>query len=169
MVKCTLGTVAAFTVLALLGVAGVSSAACPGDAPDVVLACFSAAYSNRDIATLEGVLAPDYMWLTVVPPRVEVFKREDSVSGSLEMFRNPEVESVSLEFHEGYRVVQGEAPATWRIEELRGVLTVKRASVDESAISPLCVTLYVREIAGDAPGYQVYREVFFEGEGCVGK
>jgi hypothetical protein len=169
MVRCTLSTAAAFTVLVLVGPAGVSSAACPGDAPDAVLACFSAAYSNRDVAALEEVLAPDYMWLTVTPPRVEVFRREDSVSGSLEMFRNPEVESVSLEFHDGYRVVQGEDPGTWRIEELRGTLTVKRASVDESAISPLCVTLYVRETAGDAPGYQVYREVFFEGEGCVGK
>jgi hypothetical protein len=169
MVKCTLARAASFTLLAVLVGAGVASAACPGDAPDVVLACFSAAYSNRDVATLEEVLAPDYMWLTVAPPRVEVFRREDSVSGSAEMFRNPEVESVSLEFHDGYRVVQGEEPGTWRIEELRGVLSVKRASVNESAISPLCVTLYVREIAGDAPGYQVYREVFFEGEGCVGK
>lgn len=169
MSKCTLRAVAGFVILALVGVAAVASAACQGDAPDAVLACFSAAYSNRDIATLEAVLAPDYMWVVVAPPRVEVFKREDSVSSSLEMFRNPEVESASLEFHEGYRVVQGEDPGTWRIEELRGVLTVKRASVDESAISPLCVTLYVREAAGDAPGYQVYREVFFQGEGCVGK
>jgi hypothetical protein len=169
MLTQTLGTVVGLTILALVGVAAAASAACQGDAPDAVLACFSAAYSNRDAATLERVLAPDYMWLTVAPPRVEVFRREDSVSASLEMFRNPEVESVSLEFHEGYRVVQGEDPGTWRIEELRGVLTVKRASVDESAISPLCVTLYVREITGDDPGYEVYREVFFEGEGCVGK
>ena len=169
MSKCTLRAVAGLVILALVGVAAVASAACQGDAPDAVLACFSAAYSNRDIATLEAVLAPDYMWVVVAPPRVEVFKREDSVSSSLEMFRNPEVESASLEFHEGYRVVQGEDPGTWRIEQLRGVLTVKRASVDESAISPLCVTLYVREVAGDAPGYQVYREVFFQGEGCVGK
>ena len=169
MSKCTLRAVAGLVILALVGVAAVASAACQGDAPDAVLACFSAAYSNRDIATLEAVLAPDYMWVVVAPPRVEVSKREDSVSASVEMFRNPEVESVSLEFHEGYRVVQGEDPGTWRIEQLRGVLTVKRASVDESAISPLCVTLYVREVAGDAPGYQVYREVFFQGEGCVGK
>ena len=165
----TLEAVAALAIIALAALPGLASAACQGDAPDAVLACFSEAYSNRDLDTLEGVLAPDYMWLTVAPPRVEVFKREDSVSASVEMFHNPEVESVSLEFHEGYRVVQGEDPGTWRIEELRGVLTVKRASTDESAISPLCVTLYVREAVGDDPGYQVYREVFFEGEGCVGK
>jgi len=165
----TLWAVAALTFIALAGLAGLASAACQGDAPDAVLACFSAAYSNRDLDTLEGVLAPDYMWVTVAPPRVEVFKREDSVSASVEMFHNPDVESVSLEFSDGYRVVQGEDPGTWRIEELRGTLAVKRASVDESAISPLCVTLYVREVAGDDPGYQVYREVFFEGEGCVGK
>jgi hypothetical protein len=169
MLKCVLGMAAALAALALAVGAGDASAACPGDAPDAVLACFSAAYTNRDIAALEGVLAPDYVWLTVAPPRVEVFKREDSVSGSLEMFRNPEVQSVSLEFSEGYRIVRGDDPGTWRIEELRGMLVVKRASVDEPAISPLCVTLYVREAAGEAPGYQVYREVFFEGEGCVGK
>ena len=67
------------------------------------------------------------------------------------------------------RVVEGDDPGTWRIEELRGVLTVKRASADEPAISPLCVTLYVRAVAADNPGYQVYREVFFTGEGCVSK
>jgi hypothetical protein len=169
MRKRAFGRAAALTFAALLVAAGTGFAACPGDSPDAVLACFSTAYSNRDSTALEEVLAPDYAWLTVAPPRVEIYRREDSVSSSLEMFRNPEVESVSLEFHEGYRVVQGEDPGTWRIEELRGILAVKRASVDESAISPLCVTLYVREIAGDAPGYQVYREVFFEGEGCVGK
>jgi hypothetical protein len=169
MVRRTLGGAVALAILTLSAVAGIASAACPGDAPDAVLTCFSAAYSNRDLATLEEVLAPDYVWLTVSPPRVEVYRREDSVSASAEMFRNPEVEAVSLEFHEGYDVVQGDDPGTWRIEELRGIMTVKRASVDESAISVLCVTLYVREIPGDAPGYQVYREVFFEGEGCVGK
>jgi hypothetical protein len=169
MLRRTLSAVAALMVLALVGVPAIASAACRGDAPDAVLACFSAAYSNRDSVALEEVTAPDYMWIVVAPPRVDVFKREDSVSASLEMFRNPEVESASLEFHEGYRVVEGEEPGTWRIEELRGVLTVKRASAEESAISPLCVTFYVREVDGEDPGYQVYREVFFKGEGCVGK
>jgi hypothetical protein len=169
MLKRTLGRVAAFTLLAPVGFVGVASAACQGDAPDAVLDCFSAAYSHRDSVMLEGVLAPDYMWIVVAPPRVDVFKREDSVASSLNMFRNPEVESSSLEFDEGYRVVQGEDPGTWRIEELRGVLTVKRASTEESAISPLCVTLYVRATTRDDPGYEVYREIFFTGEGCVGK
>lgn len=169
MLKRTPSRVAAFTLLAPVMLVGVASAACHGDAPDAVLDCFSAAYSIRDSVMLEEVLAPDYMWVVVAPPRVDVFKREDSVTSSLKMFRNPEVESASLEFHDGYRVVEGDDAGTWRIEELRGVLTVKRASADEPAISPLCVTLYVRAIAGEDPGYQVYREVFFTGEGCVGK
>jgi hypothetical protein len=169
MLKRALARVAAVTLLAPVGLAGVASAACRGDAPDAVLDCFSAAYTNRDSLMLEEVLAPDYMWVVVAPPRVDVFKRQDSIASSLGMFRNPEVESASLEFEDGYRVVEGEDPGTWRIEELRGVLSVKRASAEESAISPLCVTLYVRATAGDIPGYQVYREVFFTGEGCVSK
>jgi hypothetical protein len=169
MLKRILGGVAALAFFAPPLSIGVASAACQGEGPDAVLDCFSAAYSNRDSLMLEEVLAPDYTWVVVAPPEVDVFPREDSVRSSLEMFRNPEVESASLNFHEGYRVVEGDDPGTWRIEELRGVLTVKRASTDEPAISLLCVTLYVRAITGDDPGYQVYREVFFTGEGCANK
>ena len=35
--------------------------------------------------------------------------------------------------------------------------------------APLCATLYVRRVDGEELGYEVYREVFFEGDGCVGK
>lgn len=169
MLGSALWRLIAFTLVALVGLAGAASASCPGDAPQVVLVCFSKAYSDRDVATLENVLAPDYIWVAVSPPEVDVFEREDSVAASVRMFGDPEVESVSLQFSEGYRVVQGTEPKTWRIEDLLATMTVKRASMEEPAVAPLCVTLYVRECVGEDPGYEVYREVFFEGEGCIGK
>ena len=158
-----------FTLMLSVGLAGVASASCPGDAPQVVLVCFSEAYSDRDVAVLESVLAPDYIWVTVSPPEVDVFTRKTSVASSVKMFGDPEVESVSLEFAEGYSIVEGIEPKTWRIEDLLATLTVKRASVDEPGVAFLCVTLYVRETTGDDLGYEIYREVFFEGEECVGK
>ena len=98
-----------------------------------------------------------------------MFDRDTSVDASVRMFEDPGVESVALEFHEGYDVVDGTEPETWRIENLRATLTVKRAADDAPRTAPLCVTLYVRAVDGDVPAYQVYREVFFEGDGCVGK
>ena len=118
---------------------------------------------------LENVLGPDYIWVAVSPPEVDVFSREESLAASLQMFADPDVESVSLDFHEDYRVEKGAEPKTWRIEDLLATLTVKRVSVRKPSVAPLCVTLYVRQCGGDDPGYEVYREVFFEGEGCVGK
>jgi len=169
MLSSILRGLVAFTLAALAGLAGVASASCRGDAPQVVLVCFSKAYSERDVEVLESVLAPDYIWVTVSPPEVDVFSRETSVASSVEMFGDPEVELVSLEFHQGYRVLQGAEPKTWRIEDLLATMTVKRASMEKPSVALLCVTLYVRESVGDDAGYEVYREVFFAGEGCVGK
>jgi hypothetical protein len=169
MLGSTLTRAVGLSFAALAGLASVAVGACPGDGPEVVLDCFSLAYSARDVTVLESVLAPDYIWVTVAPPQVEVFKRETSVASSVEMFGNQEVESVSLEFREGYRVVQGAEPKTWRIEDLLAELTVKHASATDPSVAPLCVTLYVRETTGENAGYEVYREIFFEGEGCIGK
>lgn len=165
----TLRNIVVLTLVILAGLPGIAPGACPGDDPQVVLACFSMAYSDRDKAMLDDVLAPDYMWVAVAPPEVEVFTREDSYSASLKMFGDPEMESVTLEFLTGYDVVEGSDEKTWRIENLKAIMTVKRASMPEPSVASLCVTLYVRQTTGDNPGYEVYREVFFEGDGCEGK
>lgn len=161
------------TAAALLAVAAalpvVATASCPGEAPEAVLACFSRAYSDRDASILDGVLAPDYAWVAVSPPEVDVFTREDSFSASVRMFENPGVEFVTLEFEDGYRLAEGKEEGTWRIEDLRATMTIKRESMDEPTSAMLCVTLYVRKTDGEEPGYQVYREVFFEDGGCVSK
>jgi len=154
---------------AVVGLACVAGGACAGDGPEIVLDCFSQAYSDRSLDTLESVLAPDYVWVAVSPPEVEIFEREISVDSSVRMFGNPELEEVSLEFREGYTVVKGEEPDTWRLEDLLATLTIKRSGTPRPSIALLCVTLYVRKTAGENSGYEVYREVFFEGEGCVGK
>lgn len=153
----------------LLLATGFCRATCPGEGPEVVLDCFSRAYSERDARVLEEVLAADYIWVAVAPPQVDVFRREDSVAASVRMFEDEEIESVALKFHDGYHVTPGAQPMTWRIEDLRATLSVGRVSTGEPSIAPLCVTLYVRKTTGDDAGYEVYREVFFEGDGCVGK
>ena len=168
-VVSTLRAVIGLALATLMAFTGTAFCACPGDGPEVVLDCFSLAYSDRDLAVLESVLAPDYIWVAVSPPKVDVFTREDSVASSVKMFGNAEVESVSLEFRDGYRIVAGTEAETWRIEGLLATLTVKHALAEEPSVAPLCVTLYVRETTGESPGYEVYREVFFEGEGCAGK
>jgi len=159
----------ALTLAVLAGLAGGAAGACPGDGPEVVLDCFSLAYSSRDAVVLESVLAPDYIWVAVSPPQVEIFERAISVASSVRMFGNNEVEGVSLEFRGGYSVVKGDEPDTWRLEDLLATLTVKRSKVAEPSIALLCVTLYVRKTTGKNAGYEVYREIFFEGEDCVGK
>ena len=115
MLRSPLTAAATLTFVALMAFPNVSLGSCWGDAPEAVLDCFSAAYSDRDGATLESVLAPDYLWVRVAPPEVDVFNRETSVTASLKMFRDPDVEFVSLDFHEGFRVVRGEESNTWRI------------------------------------------------------
>ena len=118
---------------------------------------------------LEGLLAADYVWVRVAAPEVDIFTRQESVDASVTMFLDPDVESVSLDFHQGSDVVACETPGTWRIEDVKATLTVKMAAADEPRLSPLCATLYVRQTSDTPLGYQVYREVFFEGQGCVGK
>ena len=169
MSTSTFAAGAGLALLAVLGLTGVTAGACPGDGPEVVLDCFSLAYSDRSLEVLESVLAPDYIWVAVSPPQVEIFEREVSVASSVKMFGSPELEAVSLEFRDGYSLVKGDEPDTWRLEDLMATLTVKKAGAEEPSTAPLCVTLYVRKIGGENPGYEVYREVFFEGEGCVGK
>jgi hypothetical protein len=163
-----------FTVLLvamLLARTSTGSAAegCQGKGPEVVLDCFSAAYSERSAEKLERVMAPDYIWVAVSPPEVDVFTRAESMAASLRMFADEAVELVSLEFEDGYGLVEGADPGTWRIEDLRALMTVKATGVAETATSLLCVTLYVRKSSTEPDTYQVYREVFFEHEGCVGK
>jgi hypothetical protein len=148
---------------------GTAMGACPGDGPEIVLDCFSRAYSERSAEILEQVLAHDYTWVTVAPPEVDLFEREDSVASSVAMFGNPEIASVSLEFGDGYSLTKGAESGTWRLEDLQATLTVLQQGADEPSVALLCVTLYMRETGGESPGYEVYREVFFEGNGCVRK
>jgi hypothetical protein len=41
-------------------------------------------------------------------------------------------------------------------------------SLEEPYVATTCVTLYVREVPGDGPSYEIYREVTFDGIGCGG-
>jgi ketosteroid isomerase-like protein len=169
MLRTTPPRLAACALALLAALAGAAAASCAGETPDAVLRCFSEAYSNRDADLLDEVMADDYVWIAVSAPEVDVFDRETSFDASVRMFRDEQVESVSLEFDDGYSVREGGEEGTWRIEDLRARLVVKSAGQATPNAATLCVTFYVREVEGDDPGFEVYREVFFEGNGCTGK
>lgn len=140
--------------------------ACAGEAPDVVLACYSAAYAERSPELLDRVVADDYTWIAVTVPRAEIYDHDKTVESTLGLFADEMNESVSMEFGGDYKVVDGFDEGTWRIEDLNVMLTVHRANTDEPFVSAICATFYVRKVEGAEPGYEVYREVTFEGAGC---
>lgn len=159
-------TAIVLTFAALAAMTCVASGACAGDGPESALVCYAKAHAQRDIEAMESLFAPDYTWVVVVPPRVELFDRETALSASRNMFASPAVESVSLQFEDGYHLAEGREAGTWRIEDLRATLSVKHESAEEPTAMPYCVTLYIRETREAASMYEIYREVTFEGIGC---
>jgi hypothetical protein len=148
--------------LVVLSVAGVASAVCVGDSPEVVLKCYAEAYELRDIEVLEGLLASDYAWVAVTPHRAEVIDRGTTLKAARGMFTDPRLESVSLTFADGYDVVDGQDPDTWRIEGVLATLSAKLESMTEPHVVTASATYYVRRAPATESGYEVYREVTFE-------
>ncbi len=60
-------------------------------------------------------------------------------------------------------MVDGHDPDTWRIEGVLLTLSVKRESMTEPHAITASVTYYVRKAAATKSGYEIYREVTFEG------
>lgn len=158
--------VAVLTLAVLAAVAPMASGACSGDGPECVLACYSGAHANRDIGALESLLAHDYMWVVVAQPRAELFNRETTLTATREMFADADVEQLGLEFEDGYLVAEGDEAGTWRLENIRVTLSIKHESVDEPHVATVCSTLYVRKVGPGGEGYEIYKEVTFEGTGC---
>ena len=152
----------AFALVALL-LPGVVSAACVGDSPEAVLTCYAKAHGLRDISVLEELLASDYTWVSVTPHRAELIERGTTLAASLGMFTDPRVESVSLTFGDGYDVVAGQDPETWRIVGLLVTLRVKMGSAAEPHAVTANTTYYVRRAPASKSDYEIYREVTFEG------
>ena len=151
--------------LVFMTCAGAALAACVCVAPEDVLKCYSEAYTSRDADLLESVIADDYVWVAVVFPRAEIFDRETTVKASTALLTNELVEDCSLNFGDNYILVAGDDDDTWRIEKLLVTLTVKLVSEEEPHSTTVCATLYVRRTDG-VPGFEIYREVTFEGMGC---
>ena len=149
--------------LVILSVAGAASAACVGDSPEAVLKCYAEAHELRDIGVLEELLASDYVWVAVSPNRAHLTERGETLDASRGMFTDPRVESVSLTFADGYDVVDGHDPDTWLIEGLLLTLSVKMESVTEPDAITVGATYYVRKAPATKSGYEIYREVTFEG------
>ncbi len=149
--------------LVVLSVAGVASAACVGDSPEAVLKCYAEAHELRDIGALEELLASDYAWVAVTPHRAKVIERGTTLEASRGMFTDPGVESVRLTFADGYDVVDGHDPDTWRIEGVLMTLSAKLESMTEPHVVTSSATYYVRKAPATKSGYEIYREVTFEG------
>jgi hypothetical protein len=149
--------------LVILSVAGVASAACVGDSPDAVLKCYAEAHELRDIGMLDELLASDYAWVAVTPHRAELIERGKTLEASRGMFTDPHLESVSLTFADGYDVVDGQDPDTWRIEGVLVTLSAKLESMTEPHVVTASATYYVRKALAAKSGYEIYREVTFEG------
>ncbi len=160
------GVLCLFAAALVLLPAAASLGACAGDAPDAVLACFSEAYAQRSPELLDRVVADDYTWIAITAPLAEVYDYETTVAVTRELFANEMNESVSMEFGGDYKIVEGFDEGTWRIEDLTVMLTVFRSGSESPRVSTLCATFYVRKVEGPEPGYEVYREVTFEGAGC---
>jgi hypothetical protein len=149
--------------LIVFSVVGVASAACVGDSPEAVLKCYAEAHELRDIGALEELLASDYVWVAVSPHRAHLVERGTTLEASRGMFTDPRAESVSVTFADGYDVVDGDDPDTWRIEGVLLTLSVKMESVTEPHAIATSATYYVRKAPATKWGYEIYREVTFEG------
>ena len=155
------------SLVCLVWLASMSVASCPAPSPDGVLQCYRDAYVNRDLEALDALLAEDYLQVFVVRPRADVVPRAGKIDSARRMFTAEGLRSVSLSFSDGYRVVAGDEPNTWRIENLsphleshqdRGMAQLSFHEV------PSCVTLYVRLSQPPDSGYVIYREVSFYGD-----
>jgi hypothetical protein len=149
--------------LVVFSVVGVASAACVGDSPEAVLKCYAEAHELRDIGALEELLASDYVWVAVSPHRAQLIERGKTLEASRGMFTDPRLESVSLGFTDGYDVVDGHDAETWRIEGVVATLSAKLESMTEPHVVAASATYYVRKAPATKSGYEIYREVTFEG------
>jgi len=154
-------------LLAAVAVSATSaSAACPPDSPEGLLECYTIAYAERDIEALESLVAEDYEWIAVTVPEAQVFTREESIRMSRGLFGDEDVTGISMEFGGDYKVVKGREENTWRIEGMTVTLTVSHVASEKPHFSTICATFYIRKIGGMSEGYEVYKEVTFEGVGC---
>jgi hypothetical protein len=156
---------AATTAVALLFAAS-APAGCVGEGPDAVLKCYSDAHDMKDASALESLYASDYTWISVAPPQAQVIDRETTLMASRKMFADEDMKSISYTFRDGYDVVEDVEEGTWRVENVRADLRAEMGSLDEPYVATTCVTFYVRELPGDGAGYEIYREVTFDGIGC---
>jgi hypothetical protein len=151
----------AIAVAALVSLTGVAGASCPGSSPEAVLECYSRAYEQMDSGVLEDLLGDDYQWVVVTPHRATLIGRGETVSMAVGMFENKDVVSAALTFEDGYSLVDGDESGTWRIEGVVSTLSVMTEGVEEAHEISADMTYYVRGSQED--GYEIYREVSFEG------
>jgi len=132
-----------------------------------VLDCYSTAYSEKDADLLDELYADDYLWVTVSPPRVEVWDRAKALRSARGMFAHPGVFTVDLTFGGAHVMMPGDAPGIWRIEGIEASLVTVFGKGALPDTARTCVTLYVRETDKGSGAFQVYREVTFGNSDCA--
>ena len=142
--------------------------ACNGELPESVVACYSSAYAERDIAAIEALYADDYVWVDVVPPGAQVWDRATTLESARKMFEHPSEPSISLTLGGPLEVVPDEAGETWRIEGLEMSLVIVFPGAAEPDTAQSCATLYVRQVDETSGTFQIYREVTFGNSDCAG-
>ena len=144
------------------------AAACDGDLPESVVECYSSAYAERDIASIEALYADDYVWVDVVPPGAQVWDRATTVMSARKMFEHPSEPSVTLTLGGPFEVVPDGAGETWRIEGIEMSLVTVFPGAAEPDTANSCATLYVRRVQENSGAFQIYREVTFGNGDCTG-
>lgn len=104
---CALGA-----VLLLATAAAPARTECRPATPDEVLKCLVIAHAEQDLDAYASLLAPDY----VLRSGENEASREQDLAMTAKLFEN--ASSLAVSYDDGYRVVPGDAPNTWRIVDL---------------------------------------------------
>ena len=129
--------------------------ACDATAPAEILDCLEAAYSDRDIAALEQLLADDYAFHY---GGARSWDKEAEMSSSENMFRSELVVSLDLELT-APTVTPGDEPGEWWLENVETRLVVRARDKDgepqEYTVQGNGHRFGVREVTGPAR-FQVF-------------
>lgn len=115
------GSICLLSTVLLAGPArGEEAAYCAVEGPESVLCCLAEAYVAQDFAAYGLLFASDYMFeFGDVSWGVE-----EELAATSRLFDRERTKKLGLTIEDGYRIVPGESPDTWAIEDLRVRLTI---------------------------------------------
>lgn len=136
-----------------------AGARCATDGPESVLACCSRAYSARSVEAWGELLAPDFTSVDLAVPEEEI-NREEELAITANLFKDPALERVALEWGDTYRIVAHEESRSWELHEIPCTLTlVGKLPTGQSGkfVFTGTASLWVREVTEPERHYLIYR------------